>query len=519
MVPAEAPTLSPSSLEADARRLAAIAGRWRYWILFLLTVFYATGAIRHARSKPLWYDEIITTIAASAHTGSATIEAARQTDINPPLPHLLIHYTMQWVSTPEIGARIPSIVGFWIFCLCLYRFIYRRAGIFYAFAALLLPVVTSAYQYSVEARGYGPLLAFAGIALVAWQEAADRAKLWAVSALAVSLAAATMCHYFAVLLYLPLAGGEAFRWFRERKFAPGIWVAFAAGGAPLLWRIGAVIHGSTRLTAHTWSPPYPEQVLEFWQAGLQDALPFVVAFLAFLALTTVSGGGRREPEAAETAVVLSHELMACVLFLAIPLVAVMGALLVTHMFTARYALFALAGFVCLAPLLLAQLAGGRTLPGFLMAGVLMLGLGVTTLRVPHEQDPFRQEPLLARALQSGEVVIPDGQLFLQMWKYAPPALKSHLVFLADNTFAVKYMGFDTIDDGLRALRPWSSVRVLEYRDWVTPGREFLVYQNTFRPGWLVPEILAEEGQAIVEGYEGPRALLRIRAGHLTEAHN
>jgi len=513
MVPAAAPVLSHSSLEADARRLAGIAENRCYWILALLTVFYVAGSIQHARFKPLWYDEIITTIAASAPTGMATIEAARQTDINPPLPHLLMHYSMQWFSTPEIGARIPAIAGYWIFCLCLYRFTRRRVGIFYAFAALLLPAVTSAYLYSVEARGYGLELGFAGIALLAWQTAAGRpGRFWALPALAISLAAATMCHYYAILLYLPLAGGEAFRWHRTREFDAGIWAALAAGGAALLWRIGAVAGSSARWTAHTWAPPSPDQILEFWETGLQHALPFVALWIALVALSIVAGRGQPEPDPDPQAPVAleEHELFAGVLFLAIPVAAVAGALLVTHMFTPRYVLFTLTGFAYLIPMLAARLTKGRTLVGFLLTIVAMIGLGMMTLTVPPVRNPFLQEPILAKALETGDVVIPDGQLFLQMWQYAPARLKSRILFVADSAAAVKYMGFDSIDDGLRVVRPWSTARIIDYRDYFAPGREFLVYQNTLRPGWLLSRVLQEEGTAQLEAYDGYRELLRVR---------
>jgi hypothetical protein len=107
-------------------------------------------------------------------------------------------------------------------------------------------------------------------------------------------------------------------------------------------------------------------------------------------------------------------------------------------------------------------------------------------------------------------VVPDGQLFLQMWQYAPAALKSNILYLADNAAAAKYMGFDSIDGGLRVLRPWSSVQVLEYRDFAAPGREFLVYQNTLKPGWLLPRVLDDGASADLQAYTNYRQLFRVR---------
>jgi hypothetical protein len=130
--------------------------------------------------------------------------------------------------------------------------------------------------------------------------------------------------------------------------------------------------------------------------------------------------------------------------------------------------------------------------------------------VPPRVNPFAQEHLLAEALQKGPVVVSDGQLFLQMWQYAPGPLKSNILFLADNGAAMKYMGFDSIDGGLPLLRPWSSVHVVQYRDFAAPGREFLVYQNSLKPGWLLPRVLADGASAEIQAYTNYRQLLRVR---------
>ncbi len=504
------PEQTPTSLETDTRALAGILERHRYLILCLLTLIYAFGALAHARGKPLWYDEIITTIVASAPDVPTVWKAAGETDINPPLPHLLIHFSMQWFGDKEMGARIPAIAGFWIFCLCLYRFTRRRCGILYGLAALLIPIVTSAYSYAVEARGYGPELAFCGLALVAWQAAADGSRRnLALPGLAVSLSGATLCHYYAILLYLPLAGGEAFRWYRTRKFDVGVWGALTAGGAGLAWRV-PVILGASRWSAHTWAPPSPEQILEFWETGLQHSLSFLVVLTAMLALAIIAT--RRKPEEApDPAITLEdHELIAGVLFLAIPTVAVGGALLVTHMFTTRYALLALAGFAFLAPMAAAHLTGGRVMLGFLMTAALLAGFGLVTIDISGLENPFGQEPVLEKALQKEPVVISDGQLFLQMWQYAPEPLKPRLEFLADDEAAIRYMGFDTIDEGLRVLRPWTSARVVDYRDFFAPGREFLIYQSTLRQGWLLAKVLDDGGTAEILALHGSRELIRVR---------
>jgi hypothetical protein len=499
-----------SSLENDARGLAAVLEKRWYLVLILLTVVYLAGAVQFARSKPFWYDEIITLFAAGQPDVPAIWNAVEHVDINPPLPHLLTHFSIQWWGKNEVTARIPAMAGFWIFCLCLFHFTRRRLGICFALAALLLPINTEAYAYAVEARAYGLELGFCGLALVAWQAAADRSgRFWALPVLSVSLMAATLCHYYAALLWIPLAGGEAFRWYRTRRFDWGIWAAFVAGGAALVWRV-RTIAGVGKWTTHTWSPATPGQVLEFWEAGLQYSLPYVALLLALLALSIVITRREKVTAPETTAAIEDHELIAGALFLALPVVAVGGGLFVTHIFTMRYAVFALTGFALLVPMVAAQLVRGRDLFGFLLVFVLLAALVIVTFQNPAPHNPFNDEPILQKALETDTVVISDGQLFLQMWQYAPEALKSRLLFVADTELAVQYMGFDTIDGGLLLLRPWSPAKVVEYKSFYAPGREFLVYQQLFRPGWLLTKVVKDGAVAKIEGAQGFRQLVRVR---------
>jgi hypothetical protein len=506
-------TGSGASLEKDARHMAALLKKHQYLFVVILTLVYAVGAIGNARNKPLWYDEVVTVIAASAPDAAGTWKAAQAIDANPPLLHLLTHFSMQWLGPGEIAVRLPAILGFWVFCLCLYGFTLRRVGIYYALLALLLPIATEAYGYAYEARAYALELAFCGLALVAWQMAAEGSKrLLACALLALSLACAILCHYYAILAYLPLAGGEAFRSWRARRIDWPVWAALAVGGAPVVWRLATITRVVGGFSHPTWAPAYPEQVIEFWQEGLRRVLSFLVLGVAILAVWMIRRGGTTgaAEDAGSPPVLADHELVAGTLFLAIPIFAVGAGLLVTHMFTGRYALLSLTGVVLLTPMIVARLSHGRALPGFLLLCLSLLPLAFVTVEIPPPHQPFADESILVKALQQGPVVVTDGQLFLQMWHYAPNALKSHLLFVVDNAAAVKYMGFDSIDGGLRALRSWSSVQVIEYADFATPGREFLLYQNPLRPGWLLPRMVADGGSAELLALTNYRQLYRAR---------
>jgi len=214
----------------------------------------------------------------------------------------------------------------------------------------------------------------------------------------------------------------------------------------------------------------------------------------------------KEPEARTP----EHEWLAAVLFLAIPLVAVIGALLVTHMFTERYTLLALVGFCLLVPMVAAEYFGRRGAAAIVMLAVTLGGMVVRSVDYPVADNPLESEPLLRDALTQGPVVIGDGLLYLQMWQYAPEALKSRLIYLTDNAAAVRYAGFDSIDESLRSLRPWAALNVMEYRDFARGGREFMEYQNSGRPGWLLSRVVADGATVEINKTAPFRQLLRVR---------
>ncbi len=502
------------SLEADARRMAVSLDQGRYLALLVLTALYAVGAIMHARGKPFWYDEVYTVMAASAPTVGETLTAAKRLDAAPPLTHLLTHFAVSWFGRGEIAARLPQIAGFWVFCLCLYRFVRRRLGIFYGLTALLLPIATQAYDYAYEARAYGLVLAFCGLMLVGWQTATEStgARHAAACALiAISLVGALMCHYYAALLYLPLAGAEAYRSYKTRRIAWGIWLAMAVGIAPIAWRlatIAAVVHGFTQTS---WSEVQAIDILDYWNDGLKSGLSPLV--LALVAMALWAWRSPAAPESADEPQTLEPwELLAGILFLAIPFLAVTFGLLVTHVYSPRYAMAGLTGVVLLLPAVAAHMARGRALPAFLMLAISTFPLIVVTTTVPPPRDPVAEESVLVDALKQGPVVVADGQLFMQMWLYLPEPLKSNLLFLVDRDAATKYQAFNTvaIDSALSSVRDFYPIHALDYRTFATPGREFRLLQNPLKPGWMLEKIAADGGSEVIDRYTNLRQLYRIR---------
>lgn len=172
-------------------------------VVLVISVIYFVGTAFRARSRPFWTDEILTLAAAGQPDFSATLKAARMIDAMPPFTHLILHLVNGLFGTGEVVSRIPGMIGFWVLCLSLFGFAIRRVGMFFALTALLLPFATDSYGYSFEARCYGVLLGFGGLALFCWQSAAaGRKRPLALTGLALAIAGATLSHYYAVLILL-----------------------------------------------------------------------------------------------------------------------------------------------------------------------------------------------------------------------------------------------------------------------------------------------------------------------------
>src|ERR1035438_8885466 len=183
---------------------------------------------------------------------------------------------------------------------------------------MLLSDLTAAGRYSYEARPYAVVLALAGIALVAWQAAAEgRRRRVALVAIAVALAAALCAQPLAVTLALPFLAGEATRSIQRKRLDVPMWCAFAAA-TPALWVLWK-LKGAAGAAASAQSALHPLQLvgLTYFLLLMPAILP--VAAAGFLLLMS-----RAEPgiPAKTDRGMPGYELAALIGFVAIPFVAV-----------------------------------------------------------------------------------------------------------------------------------------------------------------------------------------------------
>lgn len=484
----------------------------------------------------MWNDELFTFYIARLPSVSDIWSAlSTGADQIPPFFHMLTRASFSLLGVNHLSIRLPEMLGFWLMSLCLFQFVSKRSSALYGFAAMLFPLITTAYDYAYEARPYGLVLGFGALSLLCWQSAAEGyCRKLSLLGLAVSFAAALSSHYYAVLLLFPLAVGEAVRSLSQRRLDWSIWVALGLAMTPLLLFLPLLEQAKTYST-HFWSQAYWKSIPESYYFLLIPAVFPLVAILLLSALDAALhplGPGRRNHEVRLTPPI--HEIAAAFGFVAIPVVAVILAKLVTSAFTYRYALPSVIGFSILIAFATYALLEARAILGVALVLSFLGGFIVLqvrsfqeTIAVPEELENtykfLRSEPESRLP-----IVASDLHTFMILAHYAPPDIASRLVYLADPEASLRHLGHTAVDRGILDLKPWFGLNIEEYGAYVASQPRFLVYAYgkylnwrsgglnwllTNRRGgglnWLLSELTATHRRIDLRGQENENSLFLV----------
>ena len=318
---------------------------WRVRILGMLLLVYLgiTGVLAYYRL--FWNDELFTVyIARIPSVSGIWAFLATGVEQTPPTFHLLIRVLMLALGEHHMTVRLPSILAMGMVGICMFVVVSRRTSTAYGLIAMLCPILTQAFFYAYEARPYALVLAFSAGSLLCWQSATEgHRRGLSLAGLAATLAAALGSHYYAVLAFLPLVAGEVARSFSRRRVDPAVWLAFCVATTPLLAFLPLLMAGR-KLAGTFWARPRWQYMVGFYQNILSPAVRPAPRHRPRTGLLC-PGPRRRRPgaDAPGHAAAARHEVLAAVAYLALPVVAILLAKLVTGAFTDRYALPAVLG--------------------------------------------------------------------------------------------------------------------------------------------------------------------------------
>jgi len=506
-----APPVRPGWASALDRIPAATA----QWIerrsalcLAVLSALYFVRVLAEAHRKSLWFDELFTFHITRMASWAERIEATAA-DAQPPLTYLFTDLSHALLGPTELATRLPEALGVWVLCLCLYVLVRPRMGAVYGLAAFVLPQRTLAFQYAYEARPYGLLLAFGGLALLGWiwsSEPATRRR--GLLLLGLALAAAVGSHHYGLFqVVLPIAAGEGVRTLVRRRPDMGVLAAGVFGMIPfaltypLARASSALLFEAVRQSTNFFARPSWWSIPEFYGALLG---PAAAALTLALVLGLLWGRASGDSEPGGEAWTLPQR-AALAAFATVPAVVTPFTMFTTGYFMNRYCLAAIIG-VTLAFCTLAWRYWGRR-GGVAILACLLASHAAGLPRALLDAATLDRSAWAFRAPEAAAgddlpLVISDSVRYLRIAHYAEPPERDRLYFLTDRETAITMPDFIP-ELSLAKGAAWLPGKIVDYQSFVAENRKFWLLSG-FNPAseWHAARLLDD----------GRRLELRGRAG-------
>jgi hypothetical protein len=499
-------------------RTPLLSRRAIYSLTIGLALYAIVRSLVAAAHNPFGFDEILTRTISMQPSVHGIWDALRHAvDGQGPLFYLLERAASKLIHNREVALRLPGTLAFAGTLLCIFVYVKRRNGEVIAFLCMSILLLTNAFHsFAVDARAYSLVLACIAFALVCYQRVSSIR--WALL-LAITLACAESLHYYAVFAMAPFFLAEAFVLFRTHKFRWKVWAALAFGVLPLgvFWPLLAGM--KSYYGPHIWKnyrlSSIPGNYGSFFFVGSAFGVSVIVLSMAGVVAALLQQ--RLRPESGEqqdgmqpTEGVLILTLMASpvIIFIA---TSILGGSMVE-----RYTLSAILGII---------LAIGWALSLARPSVLLFFSLCLFSSVALHEfsfwssawRHPFLLNPP-ARDAESfvndaghGEipVAVADGLTYLPLAYYASPSFADRFIYLADPDKSVAYLGYDSVDRGLLAVRDFAPFQVKDYSRFIASHPVFFVLVE--EPGvgfdWLMRELSGKASLQLVETKNNRRLYL------------
>lgn len=495
------------------------------WALFLTTAFRAAHRL-------FWYDELLT-VKLCALPRLADLWAAVRTgiDLNPPLQYVAVRASQAVFGNNELGTRLPVVAGFSLMSLCLFLYLRRRISPSLAFAGMLLPWLTEAYRFALDARPYGILLGCSAVALLCWSRAAETSRRpVALIGLAFSLGLALLTHCYAAMLAIPFGAGELVRLRIRRRADWPMWAAFGVSALPVgLYPLLLAAQSGRALE----NSPF-HVTLSTVPGAYQELLQPMLWPLIAAAVILIAAMGSDEPAVSARVSLPKHELAALAGFAAIPVFAVAAGALTTGSFSLRYGSPGVIGIACLFAWATARLVPNPARTGAALAllffgwflGTFGLqwweGVHGTTVRAAGPAAPVSQrprvdvpgKPMLSLASDNNlPVVIASGLAFLEVNHYAEAAFAGRTYYLTNQQAALRYTGSSWFDTSYPAMKRIFGLpgNVEDADAFLAAHSAFLMHSNGYSVEWLMPELLSQGWHLRVLAKNGTEIMTEVTA--------
>lgn len=480
--------------------------RHQAWIASILAGVYAVLVIPWVH-RHLWFDELHTFYIAQAPSFQRFVDEIRLLDLNPPLSYLLVRASMKILGVGELGARLPSIVGYFVASMSMFVFIARRVGPLWAAAGVGIWWYSPNFFYASEARPYGILLGSLGLLLVSWDYAAEpqngrASRRWALAGVAVGATGMLLSHVYAPLWVMPFWAAELVRWWKQRRSDWALWAALVLPMAACLTYIPLVQNVEQAVFPPSLQGAPIKAVLFYLQLIFQVFLPLAPAtVLAFAIALWRRDRFEATAGAQDKTEFQGHEVVLLALSLVPPVVLNYMAM-VRHMaFYPRHALPTFMMGYLLSLLIIAYESRTNRLSG-LVAALVIFGFTLyptmrDLLRRPEGPAAVSQIPYY-QIHPELPFVTNSGLTFLEMDRYENPDLVARLYYLVDRDSAIRY-DKSNLTEGLAVMRRYFPIRanVSSYADFVAKHKHFLVWGVMDQSGWLLRK-LKTEGAHITE---------------------
>ena len=467
-----------------------------FLMFFACLAVLVSGALIVSARRLLWNDELFTyyiaTLPSFSEVWAALLTGQEQT---PPAYYAIVRGTLAIFGNNSIALRLPSLIGFLLLAVALFKFVSFRLPPIYGIIAASFTMVTGILYYVHEARPYGLELGFAALALLCWQRATEKTdRFVALGGLWFSIAAAISCHYYGVLLILPLAMGEVIRTVCRKRIDIAIWICFAASILPFLFALRLILN-AVQLSGVFWAQPHWSDAVNFF-ASLNLSVPPLIAALTIAIIAPRFFKSKQDggPPAREAAF-LNYEVGAILGFVSLPVWGLLLAEFITKAFVDRYVLSTVLGISLIVTDAIHKLLGGRFGIAVAIAVLLVAYFLFIDLREISSADKLqtsfeRSMTLLQSADKDGQpIVISDPHTFVMFSHYAPSDVKSQLIYLASPTLAGEILGFTSVKNGMvRLIAPWFHMRVVPFEEFLTSNSRFILY-GSWDLNWVTRALL------------------------------